>query len=218
MKTPSAKLIVVTLTASVLASVHGFTSKTAISTATSSSSSSQLFAYVPDGFTPESYKKFQQAEAARKKKNLGRMGPKGFQSRSFQSFQEAMERGEATHLMPVFNAKEKLKTGKIRPEDIPYMQRGGKWDNTDVSGAKNKKKWSKSDKQYAAGGYKKEQSVSVFGIGQGLDWTGSQGRSGPESAPGQAAKFAKNYKPPKVNDLKKKNTEPKKKGGFFGMF
>ena len=66
------------------------------------------YGYVPDGFTPESYKKFQEQERKKKeKKNLGRMGPKGFQSRSMQSFQEAMERGEATHLMPVFNAKER---------------------------------------------------------------------------------------------------------------
>jgi hypothetical protein len=34
---------------------------------------------------------------------------KGFQSRSFQSFQEALEQGEAAHLMPVFNAKERIK-------------------------------------------------------------------------------------------------------------
>ena len=72
------------------------------------STSSALFGYVPDGFTKESYEKFKKAEAAKKqKKNLGRMGPKGFQSRSFQSFQEALERGEATHLMPVMNAKER---------------------------------------------------------------------------------------------------------------
>ena len=38
---------------------------------------------------------------------------------ALQSFQEALERGETTHLMPVFNAKEKIKSGKLRPEDIP---------------------------------------------------------------------------------------------------
>lgn len=73
--------------------------------------------YVPDGFTPESYKKFKEAEAAKKQKNLGRLGPRGFESRSMQSFQEALERGEAAHLMPVFNAKEKIKKGQIRPEE-----------------------------------------------------------------------------------------------------
>jgi len=33
-----------------------------------------------------------------------------------------LERGEAEHLMPVFNAKEKVRTGKLKVEDIPYMQ------------------------------------------------------------------------------------------------
>lgn len=82
---------------------------------------SALFAYVPSGFTAESYKKFKQEEAkkAAAAKNLGGMGPRGFQSRSLQSFQEAMERGEANHLMPMFNAKEKLKKGTIKTQDIP---------------------------------------------------------------------------------------------------
>jgi hypothetical protein len=47
------------------------------------------FGYIPDGFTKESYAKFKAEEAKKKqKKNLGIMGPKGFQSRSFQSFQQ----------------------------------------------------------------------------------------------------------------------------------
>ncbi|KAL3906021.1 MAG: hypothetical protein SGARI_004191, partial [Bacillariaceae sp.] len=99
-----------------------------------------------------------------------------------------------------------------------YMQRGGKWDNTDVRGAKNKKKWLSSDKQYADGGFKKEQSVSIFGVGGGLDWTGSnakggpsQQRPGPESAFGAAPKFGKNYKAPNVKTMVDK---PKKKGLF----
>ena len=51
----------------------------------------------------------------------------GFKSRSFQSFQEALERGEAAHMMPVENAKERLRKKEIKLEDIPYMQRGGSW-------------------------------------------------------------------------------------------
>ncbi|CAB9501857.1 expressed unknown protein [Seminavis robusta] len=145
---------------------------------------------------------------------------------SMQSFQEALERGEADHLLPVFNAKEKIAKGEIRPEDVPYMQRGGKWDNTDVRGARNQKKWLSSDKQYASGGFKKEQSVSIFGYGGGLDWTGKNAKTGPsESVPGAAPKFGRNYKAPNVNNMKglpkgvvKKNEPPKKKGGFFGMF
>jgi hypothetical protein len=98
------------------------------------------------------------------------------------------------------------------------MQRGGKWDNSDVRGAKNRKKWLDSDKAYAAGGYRKEQSVSVLGMGAGLDWTGTSRKTGPgsEGVLGAAPKFGKNYKPPNVKSLKE--VEPKKKSrGFFGM-
>mmetsp|Transcript_5116 Transcript_5116/g.11451 ORF Transcript_5116/g.11451 Transcript_5116/m.11451 type:complete len:155 (+) Transcript_5116:20-484(+) len=124
-----------------------------------------------------------------------------------QSFQEALERGEAAHLMPVFNAKEKLAKGEVKMEDIPYMQRGGKWDNSDVKGAK-KRKWLPSDKAYAKGGYRKEQSYSIFG-GKPLDWTGTQGRGRPaESVVAAAPKFGRNYKAPNVYDMK--NVKPPK--------
>jgi len=93
--------------------------------------------YIPDGFTKESYARFKEQERQKAaKKNLGGVGPKGFKSRSMQSFQEALERGEAAHLLPVFNAKEKIAKGELKLEDIPYMQRGGAWDNSDVKGAK----------------------------------------------------------------------------------
>jgi hypothetical protein len=177
-----------------------------------------VYGYVPSGFTPEQYKNFKESEATKKaKQNLGKLGPRGFKSRSFQSFQEALERGETSHLMPVFNAKEKIKRGELKLEDIPYMQRGGSWDNSDVKGAK-RAKWLKSDKDYASGGYKKEQSVSIFGYGEGLDWTGSRARSAPESAPGAPSKFAKNYKAPNIKDLRKDVAEKPKKKGLFGLF
>lgn len=97
------------------------------------------------------------------------------------------------------------------------MQRGGSWDNSDVKGAL-KRKWLSSDKAYATGGFKKEQSVSIFGFGEGLDWTGSRARSRPpESAPGAVSKFEKNYKAPNIRDLKKADAEPKKKK-LFGLF
>ena len=99
------------------------------------------------------------------------------------------------------------------------MQRGGAWDNSDVKGAK-KKSWLKSDKDYASGGYKKEQSVSIFGYGDGLDWTGKKAKKGPR--PGEmsisAPKFSKNYKAPNVKDLRGDTTEKPKKKGFFGLW
>ena len=58
---------------------------------------------------------------------------------------------------------------------LQYMVRGGSWDNSDVFGAK-KQKWLKTDKEYARGGYKKEQSASIIGSGPGFDWTGTRSR------------------------------------------
>lgn len=184
-----------------------------------STSATRLNGYVPSGFTPEQYKKFKEQEKKKSvvKKNLGGMGPRGFKSRSMQSFQEAMERGEAAHLMPVFNAKERVKRGELKMDDIPYMQRGGNWDNSDVKGAK-KKGWLKSDKDYSGGGFRKEQSVSIFGYGEGLDWSGKRARKGPsESVPGAAPKFGRNYKAPNVKNINGSKDKPKRKK-MFGFF
>jgi len=182
--------------------------------------STELNAYIPDGFTKKSWEAFQGKEQKKKdiqaKKNMGAMGPKGYQSRSFQSFQEALERGEAKHLLPVENAAARLKSGELKPEDIPYMQRGGSWDNSDIKGAK-KNSWLKSDKEYADGGFKKEQSVSILGWGKGLDWTGNRDREGPAPVNPKPGKFAKNYKAPNISQLKGQVEEkPKKK--MFGLF
>jgi len=201
-----------------MALASGHSSVQAFQTQPSKSAcASRLYGYVPSGFTPEQYKKFKEDEKkkATAKKNLGGMGPRGFKSRSMQSFQEAMERGEAKHLMPVFNAKERVKRGELKVQDIPYMQRGGNWDQSDVKGAKQKK-WLNSDKEYSSGGFRKEQSVSIFGYGEGLDWAGKRARRGPsESVPGAAPKFGKNYKAPNVNTMKGK--DEKKKKGWFGF-
>ena len=184
-----------------------------------SSSTTALYEYIPTGFTKDSWAKFKKAEAEKNKKapNLGRVGPKGFQSRSMQSFQEALERGEADHLLPVFNAKEKLARGEIKKQDIPYMQRGGAWDNSDVKGAQ-KKNWLSSDKEYAAGGYKKSQSVSILGEGAGLDWTGTRQTTGPAQQQGGGVKLGKNYKAPNVSQMKGDAPEKKPKKGMFGLF
>lgn len=211
------RTVTLTFAATTLATAAAFQQPTSAPRAARPSTS--LNEYIPSGFTKESWGAFKAKEQKKKdelaKKNLGRMGPKGFQSRSFQSFQEALERGETTHLLPVENAKARLASGELKPEDIPYMQRGGNWDNTDLKGAK-KVSWLNSDKEYASGGFKKEQSVSVFGYGAGLDWTGKRDREGPMVNP-KPGKFSKNYKAPTVAQLKGKAEEkPKKK--MFGLF
>lgn len=107
--------------------------------------------YVPDGFTPHQWhdrKRNEQAEL--RKKEFGRLGPKGFTSRSLQAFQKDLEKGKVTHLMPVMFAKEQLKRGLIKKEEVPYMQRGGNWDNSDVKGA-SKIDWTEADKKYESG-------------------------------------------------------------------
>eukprot|EP00546_Thalassionema_frauenfeldii_P004445 CAMPEP_0178915320 /NCGR_PEP_ID=MMETSP0786-20121207/11958_1 /TAXON_ID=186022 /ORGANISM="Thalassionema frauenfeldii, Strain CCMP 1798" /LENGTH=178 /DNA_ID=CAMNT_0020588411 /DNA_START=16 /DNA_END=552 /DNA_ORIENTATION=+ len=130
---------------------------------------SKLHAYVPSGMSPEQWAKMQAAEKKKKAaKNFGAFGPQTFKSRSLRAFQEDLEKGKANHLLPMFNAKEKLKQGKIKQEDIPYMQRGGSWDNSDVSGAK-KRSWSSSDKTYKANDAPARP-----------DWLGNVPRSGPK--------------------------------------
>jgi hypothetical protein len=48
--------------------------------------------YVPDGMSPEQYKKLQQKEAtAKANKRFAAFGPQTFKSRSLKSFQEDLE-------------------------------------------------------------------------------------------------------------------------------
>ena len=82
----------------------------------------------------------------------------------------------------MFNAKEKLKKGSIKQEDVPYMQRGGSWDNTDVKGAK-RKSWLASDKTY-------QQNTAPTKY----DWTGGLARKGPTTNSKKSNK--KNAPPP----------------------
>ena len=91
-------------------------------------------------------------------------------------------------------------------------------DNSDVKGAR-KKRWLASDKSYSSGGFKKEQSVSIFGYGEGLDWTGRRGRTGPpQTVPSKAANFGSNYKPLNVYKIKGKDADEGPKKKFFGLF
>ncbi|KAG7351182.1 hypothetical protein IV203_010542 [Nitzschia inconspicua] len=127
--------------------------------------------YVPDGVSPDEWRKLKEKERQDKiNKDLGAYGPSTFKSRSLRAFQQDLEKGKTGHLMPMFNAKDKLKKGIIKPEDIPYMQRGGAWDNTDIKGAK-KKEWSPADKTYNAR-WKPAKA----------DWTGTVERQGPKSS------------------------------------
>ena len=84
------------------------------------------------------------------------------------------------HLVPVFDAKEKVKKGEIKAEDIPYMQRGNgaSWDNSDVKGAK-KKQWNDKDKIYNANDTQ-----------GGIDWTGRSMRKGPTMPVTKCSKYA----------------------------
>lgn len=110
-----------------------------------------------------------EAEKLKEKgKKYGAVGPQSFKSRSLQSFQTDLEKGKTEHLLPVMFAKERVKKGELREEDVPYMQRGGSWDNTDVKGAK-KLKWNEIDKKYQG------QAPSQLKV----DWTGQQARRGP---------------------------------------
>jgi hypothetical protein len=138
--------------------------------------------YVPDGISPDEYRKLLAKEKEDKaKKQFGAFGPQTFKSRSLQAFQTDLEKGKAGHLMPVFNAKEKLKKGEIRPDDIPYMQRLGSWDGSDI-GKTNK--GNEKDKRYDA------NAAPVR-----LDW----GFNAPRSGPALPQKPAAQNKAPKKN-------------------
>lgn len=147
-----------------------------------------LFGYVPDGLSKSEWEAIKKKEAdERKKKNFGEGGTRGFKSRSMWSFIEAYEKGEAQHLYPVNPAK--VKSGEIALKDVPYMQRGGSWDNSDLT--KNRRGWVKTGFGMTAFNDGKAQklksnkydkyndakpSISIFGTEVAVDWTGKGGR------------------------------------------
>jgi hypothetical protein len=141
-----------------------------------SSSNSQLNVYVPDGLTAQEYQKIKEREGMKNSgKNLGALGPRGFKSRSMEAWHQAYEKGFTGHHFAPIGYKDKLQKGGLQRQDVPYMVRGGSWDNSDVRGAK-KQRWLQTDRDYARGGYKKEQSASLLGSGPGLDWAGNRPR------------------------------------------
>merc|ERR1719450_1542488 len=88
----------------------------------------------------------QKEKAAAAAKNNAKNGARGFKSRSFKSFQESLERGENAKNFAMFDTKKKLARGEIKMEDIPYMQRAnGAWDNSDVKGAKRRRRTAEDD-------------------------------------------------------------------------
>ncbi len=149
----------------------------------------QLSAYVPSGMSPEEWEKIK-AKEKKAKTNLGAGGARGFKSRSFDSFVAALEKGEADHLYAV--NPDDVRKGKIALKDVPYMQRGGSWTNSDLT--KQKKGWmntgfgmnayndgkakaqkaNKYDAKYNA----VKPSVGIFGDAGALDWTGRGARAG----------------------------------------
>ena len=118
-----------------LASVQCAAAFVSVDGAAARAATTARFAYVPDGMSAAEYAKLKAKEKKeRETKNFGRGGARGFESRSMTSFQYALERGEAKHLMPVDPAK--VRRGEIALKDVPYMQRGGSWDNKDLKGKK----------------------------------------------------------------------------------
>lgn len=93
-----------------------------------------------------------------------------------QAWQEAYDKGVAGHQFAPIGYRKKLQKGELKEKDIPYMVRGGNWDNSDVVGAK-RLPWTRKDREYARGGYKKEQSASILGSGPGFDWAGNRPRN-----------------------------------------
>ena len=76
--------------------------------------------YAPPGFTVHEWHEFQRKEKAEQtKKNFAAYGPTSFKSRSLQSFQEDLKAGKVFHLFPEMFAKQNLKRGMIKEEDVP---------------------------------------------------------------------------------------------------
>lgn len=138
---------------------------------------SHLQAYVPDGLSKKQYEKIKKAEANKNKgKNLGALGARSFKSRSLEAWQKAHEKGQASHVFAPVGYRDKMKKGLMKKVEVPYMVRGGSWDNSDLPGTR-RLPWNKKDVDYAHGGDKKAQSASLLGAGPGLDWTGTRQQS-----------------------------------------
>lgn len=83
----------------------------------------RLYEYIPSGMTKAQWEKQKAKEKAKTQgKNLGKVGVTSFKSRSFSEWQKS----GGKNLFPVDPTKVK------NPKDIPYMQRGGAPDDSDL--------------------------------------------------------------------------------------
>ena len=147
----------------------------------------------------EEWAKIQKKEVeAKKTKKFGLGGARGFESRSMQSFQEARERGEADHLFPVNPAD--VASGKIPLKDVPYMQRGGSWKNSDLKGKKgwmttgfgmrafnDGKAKTMKEKEYDKKYNDLKPNIGIFD-GEALDWIGLGAHGNKDTVGARAAK------------------------------
>jgi hypothetical protein len=169
--------------------------------------------YVPDGLSKQEWEKLKKKESeANKGKNLGAIGTNRFQSRSLSAWQA----DGGKHLFPV--DPKKVKKGEIALKNVPYMQRGGSWDDSDLKGVQ-KKKWTKADEEYERSGLKAYQSVSIFG-GANLPWNAKykpmeKGALDPRKA---QAKAGQRPSVGKKDEERLKGELNKEKKGFFGLF
>lgn len=152
-----------------LVAPSAFAGKAVISSSRAATARSGLsMEYIPDGLTKEAWEAIK-AKERQQRKDLGKVGTTRFKSRSFQAWHEA----GGQHLFPV--DPNDVKSGKIKLSEVPYMQRGGAWDDSDL--VKKEKgikvqQWSKTDKMYSTGGERRAQSINIFGTGANLPWQG----------------------------------------------
>merc|ERR1711998_391135 len=110
-------------------------SRAASSLSRSGASQVTTMEYIPSGLTKEQWKKIKAKEKSANK-NLKFDGTSGmkFRSRSMADFLEGREKGLYKYNMPLEgDVKKLLREGKIKPEDVPYMQRpGGMPDGSDL--------------------------------------------------------------------------------------
>jgi len=139
--------------------------------------SSALGAYVPDGLTPEQYKKLKEKEASKKVGNFDGLSGAQFRSRSMAEYQKGREAGTLQPNMPMKFVLQKLNAGQIRPIDIPYMQRPrGKPDNSDL---KPNGFWAVAPKGYSGPGVTAPVPGARYkGSGAGRTATGGGGGGG----------------------------------------